>query len=115
MSTRAYCKWCETPLSPAHTGPCPNCGKTGKKSEVSVSEIITLRSSYSLETRGEFFEENPLIRWFLLILDFVFPLFGYFLGGYIGVIIGLFISIISELLSPYAIVKVREITRTRGD
>lgn len=115
MSTRTYCEWCEEPLSPSHTGPCPKCGKTGKKCEVSASEIVTLRSSYSLEVRREFFDENPRIKWLINILGLGSTFMGYFLQREIGIFFGLFIWFILWLLGPYSIIKVIEITRTRGD
>lgn len=108
-----YCRKCGAPVDPTDEK-CPNghiLAEVGRAYVRTLIESLKIRASASWEIRREFIEENPLIRWFLLILDFGFTLFGYFLGGYSGVIIGLFISIISELLTPYAIIKVREITR----
>ena len=111
MYKRTYCKWCGKLLSPTHTGPCPYCGQTGIKTEVIIRDSINLRDAINLEKRREFYEENRLIKWFLYLLNFGSPFLGYFVAGSVGFVIGLFISIISYLLGPYAVIKVREIIR----
>ncbi len=41
----ATCKWCDTSLSPSHTGICPKCGKEGKNIVAEINETVVLRDS----------------------------------------------------------------------
>lgn len=108
-SDDCYCKECGTPLPITHTGPCPKCGKTGKIIKKEFTDGFTLTDHITRKSRKEFFDENPLIKWLIHILSFGSPFLGYFLQKEIGVLIGLFISFISYLLVPYAVIKIREI------
>lgn len=90
-------------------GPCPKCGKTGKIMKKELVERLTFTDHMTRKSRREFFDENPLIKWLIYILSFGSPFLGYFLQREIGVLIGLFISFISYLLGPYAVIKIREI------
>lgn len=104
-----YCTKCGFPLSQNQTGSCPQCGNTEKVIRIKFEDSLTLTDTISRNFIREFFDENPRIKWLLNILEIGSIILGYFLEGYIGVIIGLFIIIISRLLMPYAIIKVREI------
>ena len=78
---------------------------------MTVIAKIKLTGTAVLDKRREFYEENRLIKWFIYILSFGSSFLGFFLQREIGLILGIFISIITWLLTPYAIIKVREITR----
>ena len=105
----AVCKWCGTPLPPNHSGPCPKCGKEGKMVFLTLKESVTLKESLKWKAQKEFFEENPKIKWILTMITLASPLIGLVLSGVAGIIVGIGLGILSLLLGPYAIIKVREI------
>jgi hypothetical protein len=105
------CKWCGSPLSTTHTGPCPKCGKEGKRGTINAKETIGVKDSLKWESRREFNERNPKINLLIIVITFGSPLLGFFLYGLVGVIIGFFFGVLSYWLSPLAITKVREVKR----
>lgn len=107
----ATCKWCGASLSPTNTGPCPKCGKEGKKIAVEIKETIRLKASLNWERRREFFEANPKIKWLIIAITFGSPSLGLILSGLVGLVIGLSLGLLSYWLGPLAVTKVREIER----
>jgi len=105
------CKWCGSSLSSTHTGPCPKCGKEGKKGTIKTKETIGVKDSLNWETRREFFETNPEVKWLINAITFGSPLLGFIFYGLVGVVIGLFFGILSSWLGPLAVTKVREVKR----
>ena len=105
----AVCKWCGTSLPLNHRGPCPKCGKEGKVILLTLKESVTLKESLRWRIQKEFFEENPKIKWILTTITLASPLIGLVLSGVAGIIVGIGLGILSLLLGPYAIIKVREI------
>ena len=103
------CKWCGSPLSTTHTGPCPKCGKEGKKGTIDSKEAIGFKDSLKWESRREFNERNPKISLLIIVITFGSPLLGFFLYGLVGVIIGFFFGVLSYWLGPRAVTRVREI------
>jgi len=111
------CKWCGASLSAGHTGPCPKCGKEGKKIAVRLEAVAIGKASLHWESRREFLEENPKIKWLLVVIDLISlvvpPLFGWYFSGLPGIIVGAVTSIIfiilSWILGPHAVTKIREI------
>lgn len=102
------CKWCGTSLLPSHIGPCPKCGKEGKNIVVEIDETVRLKDSLNLERRREFFEENPKIKWFIIAITLCSSLLGLVFSGLVGLVIGLFLGILSYRFGPLAVTKVRE-------
>ena len=111
VKVTATCKWCGSSLSPTHTGPCPKCGKEGKKSTVKIKGTIGFKGSLNWESRREFYEINHKIKCLIIAITFVSPLLGFILSGLVGVVIGLFFAFLSYWLGPLAVTKVREIKR----
>ena len=105
------CKWCGSSLSLTHTGPCPKCGKEGKKGTVKIKEIIGVKDSLNWESRREFYEENPKIKWLSFVIALGSPCLGFILSGLVGVLVGLFFGLLSLWYGPLAVTKVREIKR----
>ena len=63
-SVTAQCLNCGYPLSPNHTGPCPNCGKTGKKVAVNINEAIAIRDEFKATIDRAFKARNqPVPEW----------------------------------------------------
>ncbi|GAH25626.1 unnamed protein product [marine sediment metagenome] len=70
------CEWCGSNLSPTHTGPCPKCGKERKKGFVKNKEAIVVKDSLlnlNGESRREFCEANPKIKWLIIAITFGSP------------------------------------------
>jgi len=105
----ATCKWCDTSLSPSHTGICPKCGKEGKNIVAEINETVVLSNSLNWKRQREFFEENPKIKWLIITIALVSPILGLVFSGISGFVIGLVLGLLSYLLGPRAVTKVREI------
>jgi len=102
------CRWCGVSLSPNHTGPCPECGKEGTITNLSLTLTAKFKESLNLETRREFYEEKTKIKWVIYALTFGSPVLGWVLTGLAGFIIGIILGFFSYLLGP-AVIKVQEI------
>lgn len=104
----ATCKYCGTYLSLSHTGPCPKCGKEGKNFVVEINDTVHLRDSQNLETRREYFEKNPKIKWVIIAITLCSSLLGLIFSVVTGIVIGLLLGILSYWLGPLAVTKVRK-------
>ncbi len=58
-----------------------------------------------------FFEENPKVKILIVVITFGSPLLGFFIDGFFGAAIGLCFGVVSYWLSPFAVIKVKEIQR----
>lgn len=105
------CEWCGESLSPSYKGPCPKCGKEGRKIITIVNEIIKIKESLKGESRREFYEKNPIIKWLILVIGFGSPFLGFILNGWVEFIVDEALALLSYYLAPYVGRKVREITR----
>jgi purine-cytosine permease-like protein len=94
-----------------YTGPCPKCGNLAKNKSKTLIDYIAFKDSLNWEKRREFFEGNRKIKWLIIAITFGWPIGGFFVGGLIGVAVGLALGFISYLLGPSAVIKVREIER----
>lgn len=104
----SICQWCGQKLTAR--GPCPKCGK-GRKFFMTTSGMVTFKGTMGWQRRREFFEKNRRIGWLLIVIVFVSPLVGYFLSGVVGLVIGFAFSILSYVLGPSAVTKIREVER----
>jgi len=91
-----------------YQGPCPKCGEEARERNVigDIHSEVTLASTKQFI--HEFYEKNKRIKFIvdiLLVLSFLVSS----IGGWIGLVIGAIIGIISYFLTPYAVTKVREI------
>ena len=110
-TTSAECKNCHFKLAVDHKGPCPNCGQEGKLFKVTATASITMKARLAWETRHEFLETNKRAKAIVVVLTIVPPLLGLILGAIPGAILGLVASVVVYILSPYAVIRVREITK----
>ena len=92
-----------------HTCPCPKCGKVGKLGKAEFLDAVQLKESMSRTKLHEFYRTNKPIRNLIIAITIISPFLGLLLSGVIGLMIGLLIGIVSYFLSPYAVVKVKEI------
>lgn len=107
----ATCRHCGASLAVNHTGLCPKCGKKGKDTKVVLSEAVKVITSLTWEKQREFFETNRKLRNVIIAIIIISPVLGLYFSGVLGLIIGLVLGIVSYILSPYAVMKVREIER----
>jgi len=103
------CAHCGTPLSKNHAGPCPSCGKEGRKIIATINEVLTISESMRWQTRREFYEKNPKTLIAVRLITVISPFLGLFLVGPVGVVIGLALGAIAYFIGPLAITKVVEI------
>ena len=72
---------------------------------------VIATDSVTWETRREFFEQNPKIKWLIIAITIGSPFVGLVFVGVLGLVIGFVLGFLSYLLRPYAVTKVREIER----
>jgi hypothetical protein len=108
----AKCSHCGESLPPNHNGPCPKCGEEGKAINIIVGENINVSESVSFESVREFYEQNPMAKWAVILITILSSLVGLFLNGLVGVLVGLALGVFSYFIGPKAVTKVREIRRS---
>lgn len=65
----------------------------------------SLADSLKGDQRKAFYEGHKNIALIMLLVMFFFPLFGVYISGLLGAVIGMFISIITYFLTPYLTLK----------
>jgi len=97
---------------------CPICGSERRQYGRAVGgRRIKPRGGLSVASIREFYQVNHKIKCFVVVVSAlsvcVSPIIGFFLSGVLGLIVGFIISVIfaglTYFLSPYAVIKVREI------
>src|SRR5215217_1906399 len=116
----AVCRACESPMDPYRVEPCPACGRVGTKlvKHTLVAPLkveAELKATHYWQRQREFFEKNKGWTFILTAITLLSPFLGLFLSGATGVVTGLVVGILSLLLGPKAVVKVRKIERGRSD
>ena len=106
----ARCDHCGRFLPETHTGPCPNCGKSGKTITVTVQDRIQISDTVHHTSIREYYEKNTLMLTIVVGITVFSSFLGLFLGGVPGVFAGLLLGAVSFFLGPRAETKVREIT-----
>jgi len=112
--TKYFCRACSKEIRKEDTV-CPHCGsdlrKVGKRKDIKCTfkERIVLKDTVSIKTTKEFYETNPTVKFLAIVISVISPCIGLFIAGISGIVIGLIVSVIVYYLSPYAVMKVREI------
>jgi len=83
----------------------------GTDYKLEFKEKIHISDSLEIQKTHEFYKKNKTLFLIVLILSFGTPILGYFVTGIYGVIFGLVIGALTYFLSPYAVIKIREITK----
>jgi len=113
MATKTIrCSNCNKYLDPINTPQvCPNCVSDSKSVAISVHENISIKTKETIHLKSirEFYENNHVLLAVVVLITICSPVFGFFLIGMPGVILGLILGIISFYLGPHAVFKVREI------
>lgn len=108
-TSTSTCDNCKVQLPDAHTGVCPKCGHLGKTTEIQINDSLAVSDSFSWRTTKEFYEKNKPILAIIIVLSIISPMVGVVLAGGPGIIVGFIISGFCFFLSPFAIIKIREI------
>ena len=108
-SQSTKCAGCGEPLQEGFTNSCPKCGETRKIHEVSIHESLTVRSAIHWKHIHEYYERHNILLPVVLIITICSPFLGLVLAGWVGVLVGLFIGIITFLLGLRAVTKIREV------
>jgi hypothetical protein len=112
----ARCRECGS-IMDAHTAtPCLACGQLGTKL-VDIRSTATVRVSARVfwEQRREFLETNKKLRFVLNVITFLSPPVGLIVQGSWGFVVGMVLAVVSYVLGPYAVMKVREIRYGGGE
>lgn len=106
------CKHCGYVRTDKITGPCPNCGKTGRLIKASIeNDGITMSGSLGWKHTKEYYEKHRTSQIIVILIAVMSPFIGLFLAGFHGIILGGLLSILSYFFGAKAITKVREISR----
>lgn len=103
------CSGCGQLLALDHSGPCPSCGDTRKTHNVYIEETINVASSLSWRHIRERYERHPVLLPIVIAITLASPFLGLVLAGWVGVLVGLGVGVITFLLGLRAVTKVREI------
>ena len=93
----------------------PETGQLGPTVAVQLTgvEARSETGRLSWSSVREYWEKRPLPLFTLILLALGSPFLGLFLAGWIGVVVGLFVSIVSFVGGLAAVTRVREIPRSQ--
>jgi len=66
---------------------------------------ISFANSLKSEQRKAFYEDHKDLALIMILVVFLFPLFGVYISGLLGAALGMLTSIIAYFLTPYVILK----------
>jgi len=90
---------------------CPKCGSTKKDILIqAVDSVVVEDKIHRITIAKEFYEENRITKWKILLVTILAPVLVFFMSGISGVIFGLLVGALTYILSPKAIMKIREKT-----
>jgi len=105
------CSICDMELSADDRGPCCRCGGTAKTFRMEFFAKALSDSSVCLEHRHEYYQKNYGALVVGITVVVVSSVLGFFLQGWVGSLIGLFIGLLSLWAIPSLRTKVVEKTR----
>jgi len=108
---KVTCQSCGSELPLNHSGPCPKCGKIGKKIVAIVSEGIIIKESKIWVRRREFIKKNPIFIALSILIILGAPILGNFILGPIGIVLGIILGFGASILGLFAVIKIRETHR----
>jgi len=106
----AKCRHCQKDLPVEHKGPCPYCGKVGKSIIATITEYISVTTSFNAQKVHRYTQKHPRFIALSIALTITSLIAGYLLGGLVGLLIGIIVAILNLWLTPHAINTVVEIT-----
>src|SRR6478735_649275 len=93
------CKFCKESLPLSHFGACPKCGETGKLHKDTIQEYAHVQEKLFWKHTHVYLEKHKLLYPAVIFITLTSPFIGLFLAGWVGVIVGLIVSVASFLLS----------------
>lgn len=97
----ATCIHCELNRGPRDIGPCPRCGRTGRRINVTINEPpIRVTDRISISRTRQYYEKNPKLTGVLIAIWLGGIIVGYFVGGTLGGFFGGLIGSIAFVLPP---------------
>ena len=103
------CSGCGYILSNDHSGPCPRCGDTRKTHNLHVEETLHVAGSLHWKRVREYYEKHSILLAISIIVTVGSPFLGLVLAGWVGVVAGLLIGVLTLIVGFRAVIKVREI------
>jgi hypothetical protein len=110
-SRKNKCAQCGNELPFDFKGNCPKCGHNVHALTIIVSEQLQVKEDVAYQTIREFYEKNPAAKWTVISITVLSSVVGLVITGVSGILAGLALGILSYLLGPKAVTKVREIRR----
>jgi hypothetical protein len=107
---KCWCKHCGVELPPSHTGPCPKCGKSGKRCEATAMLTIGLVLSHSAQKVHKYTMNHPKFIVISIALTTISLSAGYLFGGLVGLLVGIIVAMLNLWITPYAMKTIVEIT-----
>lgn len=107
ISHKCNCNHCGKELDPSHTGPCPECGKSGKTMKVVVNEKIVIKTGLKIQAEGTKIEKKPKLIILFIVVWIISSIIGSLMSFPIGFVIGLIAGGLVFAFGPVAIIKVK--------
>ena len=76
---------------------------------VGLHSELSFTSSLKSDQRKGFYERHKPIAVVMILIVFLFPIVGVFVGGVSGGVLGVIVSVAAYFLTPYAVLKLREV------
>jgi len=109
VSQATRCSACGESLPLNHVGPCPKCGDTRKTHNVHIEESLQIHASLGWQHIHEYYERHRVLLPLVLGITVGSPFLGLVLAGWLGVVMGLVIGVVTFFVGLRAVTKVREI------
>jgi hypothetical protein len=100
MNEADKCSHCGAVLTFDHKGPCPNCRKSGKIINLKANSVgVSITGTRTrLTTVKEYYEKHPTIMALGIFITLGISLVGFFLQGYLGLLVGFTLSMVLYFL-----------------
>lgn len=69
---------------------------------------VSLSDSFNKTHRLAFYEGHKKVAMVMILVLFLFPLFGVYISGLLGAAVGLLLSLVAYFLTPYITMKLNE-------
>ena len=101
----ARCPICQASLAAGHYGVCSNCRTVETESNRSPSLDSSFKGLLTSERRRDFYERHKSIAVLMILIVFISPIFGVFLEGVPGLLLGAIVPIVGYYLLPYLVLR----------
>lgn len=94
------CTWCGEQLQSDYKGPCPKCGKVGKRILLELEDNISIEDALTWKSIREFYKKNPKIILLNILIIVYGSLASLVLNGLIGVLFSIIFGLCVFLVLP---------------